>query len=88
MATPTSLPDVLFALKYGSLKSVRMSGKQFRELDAESVWVLPEVRHALAEVRERIARYRQALQKRFGDGPRLRSSGLVAVGFERRWRGQ
>ena len=75
--------DILIEFKFVSLKEAGLDGKTLREMDTQMLQALPTVQEKQREAEEGLARYRARLKAKFGDALRLRSFGVVAVGFER-----
>nr|VFK11986.1 MAG: PD-(D/E)XK nuclease superfamily protein [Candidatus Kentron sp. LPFa] len=75
--------DILIEFKFVSLKEVGLEGETLKEMDSEALRALPAVQAKQREAEEGLARYREKLNRKFGDLPRLHSFSVVAVGFER-----
>ncbi len=84
--------DVLFELKLVRRKTLGKKGRELRNLDDAALRRLPAVQAALAEARDQVEGYRQALLRQRGVGPpsggrgdnvRPRACAVVAVGLDR-----
>ncbi len=75
--------DILFELKLVRRKTLGKKGRELREMDEAALRDLPAVEKALAEARNQVKRYRDALVRQRGDGVRRRAYAVVAVGLER-----
>ncbi|NNJ85486.1 MAG: AAA family ATPase, partial [Gammaproteobacteria bacterium] len=75
--------DILIEFKFVSLKEAGLTGEALKEMDTEALRALPAVRKKQREAEEGLTRYRERLNRKFGDVLRLHSFSVVAVGFER-----
>lgn len=75
--------DILIEFKFVSPKAAGLAGKTLETMDREALRALPAVQEKQREAEVGLARYREKLNNKFGDLPRLRSFSVVAVGFER-----
>ncbi len=75
--------DILFELKLVRRKALGKKGLELRAMDEAALRELPAVEKAFAEAREQVERYRDALERKHGDGVRRRGYAVVAVGLER-----
>ena len=75
--------DILFELKLVRRKALGKKGRELQAMDEAALRQLPAVDKALAEAREQVARYRDALVRQRGDTARPRCYAVVAVGLER-----
>ncbi len=75
--------DVLFELKLVRRKASGKTGRELATMEEAALRELPPVKRAFAEAREQVERYRNALERRYGDAVRRRSYAVVAVGLER-----
>jgi hypothetical protein len=74
--------DLLLEFKYVSLKDLKLSGEQVRELSREALAGLPKVEEALQAAAEQARRYGANLRERYGLTD-LRLYAVVGVGLER-----
>jgi hypothetical protein len=75
--------DVLLELKLVRRKTLGKQGRELRTMDEAALRDLPAVKTALAEAREQVRRYRDALVRQRGASVRRRGYAVVAVGLER-----
>ena len=75
--------DILIEFKFVSLNEAGLDGKTLETMDREALQALPAVQGKQREAEAGLARYREKLNNKFGDLPRLHSFSVVAVGFER-----
>ncbi len=75
--------DILFELKLVRRKALGKPGRELAGMDEAALRRLPAVQAALAEAREQVERYRDALVRQRGDSVRPRGYAVVAVGLER-----
>ncbi len=75
--------DILIEFKFVSLKEAGLDGKTLEGMDRKALRALPAVQGKQREAEAGLARYREKLNNKFGDLPRLHSFSVVAVGFER-----
>ncbi len=76
------LYDLVFEFKYLKLSELEMTGAELRGMERDALEELPAVRRRLEEADVQLRRYRDALEKRYGE-LRLRLFAVVALGFER-----
>ena len=82
------LLDHLLEFKYVSLKDLGLSGEQVREKSREELAALPQVQTQLAAADAQLERYRETLERVYGEKLRLHTHAVVALGLERLvWRG-
>ncbi|WP_222424163.1 AAA family ATPase [Desulfamplus magnetovallimortis] len=74
--------DILIEFKYVSLSDAGVSGETARALSSDELAVLPPVRCAMADAEKQLRAYGMALNEKYSD-LRLKSYGVVALGFER-----
>lgn len=77
------LLDILLEFKYVSLQEANLTGAAARQLSAAAVAELPQIQAKLAEVRETLPGYRARLLAHYGSRLRLRTYGVVSLGFDR-----
>ncbi len=77
------LLDLLLEFKYLKLGDVNLSGQAVRELTGEALSQLKPVIEKRTQARTQLQTYRSTLQARYGEGLRLHSYSVVAIGFER-----
>ena len=77
------LPDLLFELKFVSLRDLRAAGEELRQDSNDALRDRKPVARALDQGDEQLRRYRAALERRYGDSLRLRAFTIVALGAER-----
>jgi hypothetical protein len=72
-------------LEFKALKwsEVDLTSETGQALSREALQALPAVQQALAQADRQLARYRKALQVRYGEKLRLRTHAVVALGLER-----
>nr|VFK40724.1 MAG: Predicted AAA-ATPase [Candidatus Kentron sp. SD]VFK46231.1 MAG: Predicted AAA-ATPase [Candidatus Kentron sp. SD] len=75
--------DILIEFKFVSLDEAGFDGKALEKMDTEALRALPAVQRKQREAEAGLARYREKLNRKFGDVLRLKSFSVVAVGFER-----
>jgi hypothetical protein len=75
--------DILFELKLVRRKTLGRKGLELRSMDEAALRELPAVKKAFAEAREQVERYRDALERKYGDRAHRRGYAVVAVGLER-----
>nr|VFJ62166.1 MAG: PD-(D/E)XK nuclease superfamily protein [Candidatus Kentron sp. DK] len=75
--------DILIEFKFVSLKEAGLEGRALEEMAEEALRALPAVQEKQRDAEEGLARYREKLDRKFGDVLRLKSFSVVAVGFER-----
>ena len=75
--------DILIEFKFVSLEEVKLDGKTLGIMDRKALRVLPAVQARQREAEVGLARYREKLERKFGDLLRLHSFSVIAVGFER-----
>nr|VFK79810.1 MAG: Predicted AAA-ATPase [Candidatus Kentron sp. SD] len=75
--------DILIEFKFVSLDEAGFDGKTLEKMDTEALRALPAVQKKQREAEAGLARYREKLNRKFGDVLRLKSFSVVAVGFER-----
>ncbi|SEH05071.1 AAA family ATPase [Candidatus Venteria ishoeyi] len=78
-----ALLDHLLEFKYISLKDLGLSGEQVREQSREELLALPLVKKQLADAGEQLGRYRETLERVYGEKLRLHTRAVVALGLER-----
>ena len=78
-----TLLDHLLEFKALSLKSVGLSSEQLAAKTREELRELPSVAEALAAAETQLARYRPALEQRYGAALKLQSHAVVGIGLER-----
>ncbi|MFO7639963.1 MAG: AAA family ATPase [Candidatus Competibacteraceae bacterium] len=74
--------DLLLEFKYVSLKDLKQTGEQVRELSREALAALPNVEKELQEAADQARRYGAVLQERYGLTD-LRLFAVVGIGLER-----
>jgi hypothetical protein len=77
------LLDHLLEFKTLGLNAVGLSGEQVRARSREELRQLPPVRQVLAEAEAQLTRYRQTLERTYGDQLKLRTHAMVCIGLER-----
>ena len=82
LRTPEAI-DLLFEFKLVRRKKLGKSGQELRDMDEAQLRKLPAVKSAFVAARSQLARYREALEARFGDALTLRAYAVVAVDLER-----
>nr|VFK41962.1 MAG: Predicted AAA-ATPase [Candidatus Kentron sp. SD] len=75
--------DILIEFKFVSLDEAGFDGKTLEKMDTEALRALPAMQKKQREAEAGLARYREKLNRKFGDVLRLKSFSVVAVGFER-----
>nr|VFK37909.1 MAG: Predicted AAA-ATPase [Candidatus Kentron sp. TC]VFK53835.1 MAG: Predicted AAA-ATPase [Candidatus Kentron sp. TC] len=75
--------DILIEFKFVSLIDAGLDGAALEKMDGDILRSLPAVQRKQRDAREGLARYREKLQRKFGEALRLKSFSVVAVGFER-----
>ena len=75
--------DILIEFKFVSLKEAGLDGKTLEKMEDAALRVLPAVQRKQREAEDGVARYREKLNRKFGDVLCLHSFSVVAVGFER-----
>lgn len=75
--------DILIEFKFVSLIDAGLDGKTLEDIDDAALRALPVVQAKQREAEAGLARYREKLERKFGDVLRLHSFSVVAVGFER-----
>jgi hypothetical protein len=78
-----TLLDILIEFKYVSLKDVNLRGKQAQQVSIDELKTLAPVQQKLAEAKTRLDGYRHTLKAVYDDILRLRTYGVLAVGFDR-----
>ena len=73
----------MLEFKYLGLEALGLSGEEVREKGREELAELPVVRKALGEAKAQLIRYREALERKYGEILRLRTYAVVSLGFER-----
>ncbi len=76
------LYDLVFEFKYVQLGELGVTAVELRGMDRGEIAELPAVRDRLDEAEAQLRRYREALEKRYGE-LRLRLYAVVSLGFER-----
>jgi hypothetical protein len=82
-ARDRKLFDLLLEFKFLKPGALDLSGEQLRAMSREELAALPAVQQKLAEARTQAADYARELRERHGNGLRLRTHAIVALGFER-----
>jgi ribosomal 50S subunit-associated protein YjgA (DUF615 family) len=75
--------DLLLELKYAKLGDLGKTGVELRQMERQALEKISLVEDLLAEAEAQLRRYREALEKRYGETLRLRAYAVVALGFER-----
>jgi len=75
--------DILIEFKFVSFKEAKLDGKTLGKMDRKALRALPAVQARQREAEVGLARYREKLERKFGDLLRLHSFSVIAVGFER-----
>ena len=76
------LCDILIEFKYVGLNQLRLKGEEIREMNNEELMERVEIREVLAEAREQLNRYSEALVTKHPE-VNLRKYTAVGVGMER-----
>ena len=76
--------DILLEFQFVSLKDVKLTGEQARNLSREELESLPAMQTKMKEAKEQLARYGNDLEKKY-DELRLKKFAVVSLGFERLW---
>jgi len=77
------LLDILIEFKFVSLAESGLTAEKAKAHSAEELKASTLVQGKFAETRAQLARYREVLQKKYGQSLKLRCYGVVGVGFER-----
>jgi len=77
------LLDFLFEFKYVSLKQVGLTKEQVKAMSLEELKACQPIAEKLAESKTQLEGYRKTLLATYGDTLRLRTYGVVSVGYER-----
>ncbi len=77
------LLDILLEFKYVSLKDAGLNGEQLQQLSSEQLQDLSAVQTKQQEARKGLARYKEKLDRKYGDILNLHSFSVVSVGFDR-----
>ena len=75
--------DFLLEFKLVKLSELGLSGAEVRALSQEQAAALPLVQESLTVAEGQLARYRETLMNKYGDGLRLRTYAVAGLGFER-----
>ncbi len=76
--------DVIVEFKYVKLGNAGMTGERARNLAREELQAIPAMVSQMNAACEQLARYGDALEKKYGN-LRLRRYAVVSLGFERIW---
>ncbi len=76
--------DLIVEFKYVKLGDAGMTGEQARKLTREELQAIPAMVSRMDAACEQLARYGDALEKKYGN-LRLRRYAVVSLGFERIW---
>jgi hypothetical protein len=77
------LLDFVLEFKFVKLSSVAMNAEQVRQTPRETLAKHPAIKKPLAEAKQQLRHYRQALEKKYQQPERLHCLAVVAIGFER-----
>jgi len=75
--------DVLMEFKFIKLNDVKMTGDAVRTASDSDLHALPLVQQAFDDAEKQLHRYIPSITNRYGEGIKLRTFAVVAVGFDR-----
>ncbi|MDQ6951894.1 MAG: PD-(D/E)XK nuclease domain-containing protein, partial [Mariprofundales bacterium] len=75
--------DILMEFKFIKLSDIGMTGEAIGNTSDEALNALPQVEKSFADAEQQLRRYIPSILKKHGDGIKLCSFAVVAVGFDR-----